>query len=52
MAAAQSAMDLDDDLGAAHASMAMARQYAWNWAGAESEYRKAIALDPTYAAAW
>lgn len=51
MAAATRALDLDDSLAEAHASLGMARQYAWDWRGAESAYRTSIALRPDYAPA-
>lgn len=50
-AAAERALEIDDSLAEAHASLGMARQYAWNWPAAENEYRTAIALDPYYAQA-
>lgn len=50
-AAAERALQLDDTLAEAHASLAMARQYEWDWVGAEEEYRRAIRLNPNYAAA-
>jgi TolB-like protein/DNA-binding winged helix-turn-helix (wHTH) protein/Tfp pilus assembly protein PilF len=50
--AAAKALELDDNLAEAHASMAMiAQNYEWDWKKAESEYRKAIQLDPNYATA-
>jgi DNA-binding winged helix-turn-helix (wHTH) protein/Tfp pilus assembly protein PilF len=51
IAAAEKAIALDDELAEAHASLAMARQYAWQWDGVEPEYRVAIALNPNYAPA-
>ena len=50
-AAAEAAVGIDDSLAEAHASLAMARQYAWDWEGAESEYRTALALNPNSAPA-
>jgi adenylate cyclase len=50
-AAAETALEIDDGLAEGHASLAMARQYAWDWDGAESEYRAALALQPNYAQA-
>ncbi|HLW78273.1 MAG TPA: tetratricopeptide repeat protein, partial [Terriglobia bacterium] len=50
--AAQKALELDDGLPQAHTDMAMVLHiYDWNWAAAEQEYRRAIQLDPSYAAA-
>jgi TolB-like protein/tetratricopeptide (TPR) repeat protein len=51
LAAAERAVELDPSLAEAHASLAMARQYAWDWQGAENEYRTAIVLNPEYAQA-
>jgi TolB-like protein/DNA-binding winged helix-turn-helix (wHTH) protein/Flp pilus assembly protein TadD len=51
-AAATRALALDDTLGAAHTSLAFALDlYAWDWAAAEKEYRRAIELSPGYATA-
>jgi DNA-binding winged helix-turn-helix (wHTH) protein/TolB-like protein/Tfp pilus assembly protein PilF len=51
-AAALKALSLDDSLAEAHASLAMVKcSYDWDLAGAEKEFRRAIALDPNYATA-
>jgi TolB-like protein/DNA-binding winged helix-turn-helix (wHTH) protein/Flp pilus assembly protein TadD len=51
-AAATKALALDDNLGEAHTSLAFAFDlYAWDWAAAESEYKRAIELNPGYATA-
>ncbi|HEX2491709.1 MAG TPA: tetratricopeptide repeat protein [Blastocatellia bacterium] len=50
-AAALKALQLDDSLAEAHTSLAITRFYAWDWPGAEREYRRAIELDPNCAAA-
>jgi tetratricopeptide (TPR) repeat protein len=51
-AAATRALALDDTLGEAHTSLAFALDlYAWNWAAAEKEYKRAIELNPGYATA-
>jgi tetratricopeptide (TPR) repeat protein len=51
-AAATKALALDDNLAEAHTSLAFALDlYAWDWEGAASEYRRAIALNPGYATA-
>jgi TolB-like protein/DNA-binding winged helix-turn-helix (wHTH) protein/Tfp pilus assembly protein PilF len=48
-AAATKALALDESLGEAHASLAFALDlYAWNWASAEKEYKRAIELNPGY----
>jgi TolB-like protein/DNA-binding winged helix-turn-helix (wHTH) protein/Flp pilus assembly protein TadD len=51
-AAATKALDLDDSLSEAHTSRAFALDlYDWDWSTAETEYRRAIALNPGYATA-
>jgi TolB-like protein/Tfp pilus assembly protein PilF len=46
-AATLKALDLDDSLAKAHNSLASLRfGYEWNWAGAETEFRRAIELNP------
>jgi TolB-like protein/Flp pilus assembly protein TadD len=51
-AAALKALALDQELAEAHASMAYVKTYYdWDWAGAEDEFRKALALNPNYAEA-
>jgi len=50
--AALTALKLDDSLAESHASLAFVEmQYEWNWAAAEQEFRRAIALNPNYATA-
>jgi len=50
--AAAKALALDDTLGEAHASLAFALDlYAWDWQAAETEYNRAITLNPSYATA-
>jgi tetratricopeptide (TPR) repeat protein len=51
-AAASKALALDDNLAEAHASLAFALDfYGWDWETAETEYKRAIKLDPGYATA-
>jgi TolB-like protein/DNA-binding winged helix-turn-helix (wHTH) protein/tetratricopeptide (TPR) repeat protein len=51
-AAAAKALALDDNLAEAHASLAFALDlYGWDWETAETEYKRAIELDPGYATA-
>jgi serine/threonine protein kinase/TolB-like protein/Tfp pilus assembly protein PilF len=48
--AAQQAIELDPTLAEPHDDLAVLKEEAeWDWAGAEAEYRKAIALNPNYA---
>lgn len=49
--AAQKSLELDDGLAVGHYSLANLKTYAWQWADAESEYRRAIELDPNLALA-
>jgi DNA-binding winged helix-turn-helix (wHTH) protein/TolB-like protein len=49
--AAARALEIDDALGEAHASMGLIHaNYDWSWAGAEAEYKRAIALNAGYTA--
>lgn len=48
--AAYKALELDDTLAEAHTSLAFMKMlYEWDWSGAEREFKKAIALNPSYA---
>jgi serine/threonine protein kinase/Tfp pilus assembly protein PilF len=50
--AAKRALEIDDTLGEAHASLGFARTfYEWDWTAAESEFIRAIELSPNYATA-
>ncbi|MFH1864571.1 MAG: tetratricopeptide repeat protein, partial [Candidatus Eisenbacteria bacterium] len=50
--AALKALELDDSLAEAHAALScILENYDWDWAGAERETRRAIALNPGYATA-
>jgi serine/threonine-protein kinase len=50
-AAARRAVELDPTLAEAWASLAAVKWwYEWDWAGAEADYHRAIALNPNYAA--
>ena len=49
-AAAKRALEIDDTLGEAHASLAFAIMcFDWDWHAAEEEYKRAIELNPNYA---
>jgi len=51
-AAATTALALDESLGEAHTSLAFALDlYGWDWEAAETEYKRAINLNPGYATA-
>ena len=50
--AASRALQLDDSLAEAHASLGYVKwALDWDWTGAEQEYKRAIELDPGYATA-
>jgi len=50
--AAQKALEIDDTIGEAYASLAINKcYYDWNFPGAESDYRKAVDLSPNDATA-
>jgi tetratricopeptide (TPR) repeat protein len=51
-AAAMRALELDDTLAEAHASLGRGKiAYDWDWAGARREFDRALALNPNYATA-
>jgi TolB-like protein/Flp pilus assembly protein TadD len=51
-AAAEKALEIDDTLAEAHTELGFAQfVYAWDWAGAEREFRRGIQLDPNSAMA-
>ncbi len=46
------ALDLDDTLAEAHATLAGSLEVSWDWSGAEREFLRAIELNPSYASAY
>jgi serine/threonine protein kinase/Tfp pilus assembly protein PilF len=51
-AAAMKALELDDTLAEAHASLAYVKTfYDWDWPGAETGFKRALELNPNYATA-
>ena len=50
-AAAISALQIDDNLGEAHAALANVHHYDWEWDDAGREFDRAVALSPNYALA-
>ena len=50
-AAARKALELDESLAEAHYALANLMTYAWQWADAEREYKRAIELNPNLALA-
>ena len=52
-AALQKALEIDETLAEAHASLGLnAVNFDWDWAKAEQEFRRAIELNPNYATAY
>ena len=52
LAAARKALELDDSLGEAHASLAFCLEgFTWDFAGADREFQRAVELSPGYATA-
>ncbi|HYK88763.1 MAG TPA: winged helix-turn-helix domain-containing protein, partial [Acidobacteriota bacterium] len=48
--AALRALEIDDGLAEAHASLAgVLKTFDWNWSAAEKEYKRALELNPNYA---
>jgi tetratricopeptide (TPR) repeat protein len=51
--AAINALRIDDSLAEAHTSLGQVREYYdWAWSDAESEYKRAISLNPNYVTAY
>lgn len=50
-AAARRALELDDSLAEGHNALAASLFWYWDWAGAEREFQRALALNPNYAQA-
>jgi TolB-like protein len=50
-AAAARALAIDDELAEAHASLALAELFDWNWSAAEREFLRCLELNPSYASA-
>jgi serine/threonine-protein kinase len=49
--AAIRALQIDPELAEAHATLGYVRHYDWEWEAAEQSFRRAIALNPSYALA-
>lgn len=48
-AAAETALEIDDEMPEPHAALAFAlMMYYWDWAGAEREFRRALELNPNH----
>jgi tetratricopeptide (TPR) repeat protein len=50
-AAARQALEIDDKLAEAHASMGAVNETNWDWRSAERRYKRALELNPNYATA-
>ncbi len=51
-AAAMQALEIDDTLAEAHTSLALVKEhFEWDWTGADTEFRRAIELNPNSATA-
>jgi TolB-like protein/Tfp pilus assembly protein PilF len=48
-AAATKALEIDEGLAEAHATLAYERMYSWDWRTSEREFRRALELNPNYA---
>jgi DNA-binding winged helix-turn-helix (wHTH) protein/TolB-like protein/Flp pilus assembly protein TadD len=48
-AAVEKALELDESLADAHASLAVIKRQQWDWIGAEMEFKRAIELNPNLA---
>ena len=48
-AAAREAVRIEPELGEGYASLAHVRLHDWDWVGLESDFRRAVELDPGYA---
>jgi serine/threonine protein kinase/Tfp pilus assembly protein PilF len=46
--AALKSLELDDTLAEGHTSLGIVKESDWDWSGAESEFQRAIALNPGY----
>lgn len=46
---AMAALEIDDKLAEAHASLASVKKFDWDWAESEAEYLRALELNPSYA---
>jgi len=51
-ASARKALEIDDTLGEAHASLAHVRLHDWEWSGLEDVFKRAIEMNPTHAIAY
>jgi tetratricopeptide (TPR) repeat protein len=50
-AAAKKALEIDNDVAEAHATLGYVNYFNWNWTTAEEEFKRSIKLNPNYASA-
>lgn len=50
-AAAKKALEIDNDVAEAHATLGYVNYFNWNWTTAEEEFKRSIDLNPNYASA-
>jgi TolB-like protein/DNA-binding winged helix-turn-helix (wHTH) protein/Tfp pilus assembly protein PilF len=50
-AAAKKALEIDNDVAEAHATLGYVNYFNWNWTTAEEEFKRSIELNPNYASA-
>jgi len=50
--AARHALEIDQELGEAYASLAHVRLHDWDWVGLEEDFKRALELNPGHAIAW
>ena len=50
--AARKALEIDDSLGEAHASLAHIRLHEWDWPGLDEEFKRALKLNPAHSIAY
>jgi tetratricopeptide (TPR) repeat protein len=50
--AARRALQIDQELGEAYASLAHVRLHDWDWVGLEEDFKRALELNPGHAIAW
>lgn len=48
---ANKALEIDDSLGEAHATLGLINSQLWNWTEAENDFKRSIELNPNYASA-
>jgi len=51
-AAARKALEIDDSLGEAHASLAHIKLHEWDWSGLDDEFKRALELNPGHSIAY